>query len=772
MEVKEIIRKQKAAAEKNDVAEKLYAPAGIFFSLVLGFLSAGTKLGGSGAPLCASVAAAVSPLKGFAAFVGTMTYLFLHGKVNSAVTEVIAIPAIILSKSLVTAVFGKELPPAAKGILAGAAYFICGMIAAFSYKITAALVIAIVFRGIICGTAAFLLGKMICEAEKGTAFSPDNRLALAAGYTILICMLCTVSTGTLNIGRAAGAFVILAAAYRAGSGTGGAAAALTAFAAGTASSTLLPSSPVLICSALTAGIFRRSGRLVLTLAFLGAGLAGSLVYGMPSDTLKLMADMTAAAVVFCALPDKVFRKPAARAGGERSVSVMQYGERLRFASAAVSDVRESFSKAAAVLEGKEQTTDISARVCEKVCSLCRTSAFCGESENHRIANYFRPTEKILEKKGFITERELHSSLECCPHRSAVAEAFNSSFRRSQSERRFSDASECMREITVEQLESTENMLTQLSAGAGIFPFCDEELSGYINEIISGAGVKNSRAALFSDHDGRVYIECFYEGMLNIKPDELAEKLSGAADRELAPPESISLGGITRLCFHEPEVFEAEIGSAKVNGSEDTSGDFGTVFRDGFGNLSILLSDGMGSGARAAVESCMTVSVIARMMRAGLGSEAAVRLVNLLLLAKSSEECFSTVDLLTINMFSGKAELTKLGAAQTFIKTNGTVKTVESWSIPVGIVSSVEINNRSVQLSDGDQAVMITDGICEECFPRVRELMLSIGVTAQDCAERIIDAAENFHGNNNKKERENNLCRQDDKTVYVVKMHKI
>ena len=764
MKLKEKIRPVQASAEKTEETRRLPVPAEIFFSALLGYLSAGTGFGIGGAPLCVSAAAAVSPLKGFAVFAGTMANLFLHEKINASVTEIIAIPAIILSGSLFSAVFGKPLSPFAKGIFAGAAYFICGMIAAFSLKITAALVMALVFRGIVCGAAAFLAGKIISAAEDGTVFSPDNRIALSAVYAILICILCTLSLGTVNVGRTAGAFLVLAAAYRAGSGAGGTAAALTSFAAGAASSALLPSSPILICSGLVSGMLRRNGRLTAALSFLGFGLAGALIYGMPSDTLKLLADMTAAAVIFCALPDRVFRRTAARAAGTNSVSVMQYGERLRFASAAVSDVRESFSKAARVLDRKEQTTDISRRVCGKVCSGCRTSAFCGESEKDRIEKYFRPAEKILDKKGFITEKELHKSLECCPHRAVLAEAFNSSFRKSQSERRFGDASECMREITAEQLESTENMLDFLSLGANLFPSCDEELSGYIKEIISSAGAKNSYAALFSDRLGRVYIECFYEGMLNMKTDELTEKLSLAADRELAPPESVSLGEITRLCFHEPETFEAEIGSAKVNGREETSGDFGTVFRDGFGNLSVMLSDGMGSGARAAVESCMTVSIVARMMRAGLGSEAAVRLINLLLLTKSPEECFSTVDLFTVNMFTGKAELIKLGAAQTFVKSNGTVKTVESWSIPVGIVSSVEINRRNIQLSDGDEVVMITDGICEECFPRVRELMLSMGVTAQDCAERIIAAAEN--------EKEKNLYRQDDKTVYVVKMHKI
>jgi len=43
-------------------------------------------------------------------------------------------------------------------------------------------------------------------------------------------------------------------------------------------------------------------------------------------------------------------------------------------------------------------------------------------------------------------------------------------------------------------------------------------------------------------------------------------------------------------------------------------------------------------------------------------------------------------------------------------------------------------------------------------------MLSLGVTAQDCAERIVAEAE--------KGKEDDPSRHDDKTVYVVKIHKI
>ena len=640
--------KEKVVKEppKVSAAEKITRPnsaSGLFLSAMLGFLAAGTNIGGSGSPLAAAAAAVLSPAKAAAAFAGAMGHFLISGGVGKNLTEVIAMPAIILSGTFLRKFFGgeKSLSPAFSGIHAGLAYMICGVIAAVAYKFTGGLFLAIIFRSALCGGAAFFAASFFNAREKGLSLTDEVKISAAVVYALAICMLCGISLGTFNAGRMAGAF---------------------------------------------------------------------------------------------------------------------------FAAAAVSEVRESFDKAAKVLDRSERENDISSEVCGKVCTQCRSGAFCGENPGHRTKTYFRPAEDFLEKKGYITEKELHKGLECCPHKNLLAEAFTDIYRKKQIEKRLTEAALSMREITSEQLLGTEKLLDFLSRAPEIYPSCDEELSCRIREFLAEAGAEKPAVSVFFDSGGRIFAECFYEGLLNIGMEELAEKISEAADRDMDVPEAVTMGEVTRLCFHEPTVFEAEIGQARVNGREDASGDFGTVFRDGFGSVSVLISDGMGSGARAAVESCMTVSLMTKIMRAGLGSEYAVRLINLLLLTKSSDECFSTVDLLTVNLFTGKSEIVKLGAAQTFLKTNGTVKNVEGWSTPVGIVGSVEISRRFAQLGDGDEAVMITDGICEEVFPRVRELMLSVGVTAQDCAERIIAAAE--------KDKDGDLYRQDDKTVYVVKIHKI
>ncbi|MBQ8176304.1 MAG: SpoIIE family protein phosphatase [Oscillospiraceae bacterium] len=728
-----------------------------------GYLAAGTTIGG-GVPLCTAITAVCPAFCGAAAFAGAMLKFFTEGSFTGYVTEIISMPAVILARAAVTSVFGIKLTPKGFFLLSASAYIICGMIAAFQWEITPALIAAIIFRGAICGCTVFFASRAYDCSGQGFALTAQSTLSYAVVYTICICMLCGISLGTVNAGRTAGLLVTAMLAYRYGISGGGAASALSALAFSATSSSMASTSAITVCSGLALGIAAKRGKLFSAAVFICTTSACSLVFGMPADTLKLIPDTAIAAVLFCIIPENVMRKPVAAEFSAPSAAVKQYGNRLRFAASAVSDVKISFAKAADVFDRKQYESSVASSVCEKVCSLCKNSAFCGESEEQRIRNYFLPTEEILESKGFVTENELHKALDRCTQKSMLAEAFNDFHRLEILEKKSGNITGCMREITLEQLSGTEDMLNFFSKGSEQFPCCDERLSEYIREALSEYGVRSPAASVFSDNEGRIYIECFYEGLLNARLETVTEKFEKICDREFDMPEVISFNRTTRLCFCEMPVFGVETGRAVMNGREDTSGDSDVFFRDGFGNVYLLISDGMGSGVRAAVESCMTVSLMTRIIRAGLGINAAVRLINLLLLTKSADESFATVDLMKLNLFSGRAEIIKLGAAQTFIKSNGTVKTVESWSTPVGIVSTVEISKRNILLSDGDEVVMITDGINEECFPRVRELMLSMGITPQDCAERIIASAESFVQSKN--------CHKDDKTVCVVKLHKI
>lgn len=146
-------------------------------------------------------------------------------------------------------------------------------------------------------------------------------------------------------------------------------------------------------------------------------------------------------------------------------------------------------------------------------------------------------------------------------------------------------------------------------------------------------------------------------------------------------------------------------------------DDGVVSGDSFslaempdGRAVVLLSDGMGTGPRASLESGATVSMLEELMQAGLDREFAVKTVNSVLLLRSPEEVFATVDLLEIDRYSGLTEFVKIGAAPGFIKRGREISVVSSSTLPIGILSSVEAEVATRMLRPGDVIVMATDGL--------------------------------------------------------------
>ncbi len=468
--------------------------AALFLSAFFGFLAAGTRLGGNGAPLCTAITAAVPTFSGFAAFIGAMASFFVSGTFSAHVTEMIAMPAVIFARATLSPAFGRKIGYAASAGLAAAGYIICGLAASMAYKITAALILAIIFRGAVCGAAAYFFSKLLRAAEDGSVFASETKTALAAVYVLAVCMLGGIGFGAFNAGRIAGAFAILAASFRYGFAGGAAVGALSAFAFGTITPSMTSTAAIAVCAGTAAGYVSGKSKLYSAAAFLGTVFAGSLIYGMPSDSAKLIADATVAAAAFYVVPEKLYSKPFGRTSAPVSAAAVQSSDKLKFAAAAVADVRESFSKAAEVLERGDFENDISASVCGKVCAACRNGAFCGDSPEHRTEAFFRPAEAVLRKKGFITERELPDTLDHCPRRSALAEAFNEMYRLTRMEKRSGDLNGSMRELTLEQLSETEDMLRYLSSGSETFLSCDENLSERFCAVLKEYGAKKPSAA--------------------------------------------------------------------------------------------------------------------------------------------------------------------------------------------------------------------------------------------------------------------------------------
>lgn len=126
-------------------------------------------------------------------------------------------------------------------------------------------------------------------------------------------------------------------------------------------------------------------------------------------------------------------------------------------------------------------------------------------------------------------------------------------------------------------------------------------------------------------------------------------------------------------------------------------------------LLIGLSDGMGSGVAAAVESEPTISLAERMLAAGFGIRPAAQTVNSLMLLEGSEDTFATLDLSLVHLDRGDAEFVKIGAPPSFLVRKGKPERVEGHTPPSGILRDVPVDVRRRRIGAGDWLISLTDG---------------------------------------------------------------
>jgi stage II sporulation protein E len=144
-----------------------------------------------------------------------------------------------------------------------------------------------------------------------------------------------------------------------------------------------------------------------------------------------------------------------------------------------------------------------------------------------------------------------------------------------------------------------------------------------------------------------------------------------------------------------------------------------------GHFVAILSDGMGNGPKAAIESSTTVSILNKLLGIGIDRDVAVRMVNSVLLLNSPAESFATIDIVQIDLYHGQAEFIKIGASATYLKRGKEVWSIKSTSLPAGILDTIDIERTSIQLQPDDLIIMATDGVVDskETVPGKEEWLI-------------------------------------------------
>lgn len=236
---------------------------------------------------------------------------------------------------------------------------------------------------------------------------------------------------------------------------------------------------------------------------------------------------------------------------------------------------------------------------------------------------------------------------------------------------------------------------------------------------------------------------------NLSADEIGDLLSVLLNIHLvsAGDNAFFIGGEWQTFYYVEEArFHVLTGVAKaVKETEKISGDNYAFFEKDTGNLTALLSDGMGSGEKACADSTMVVELMQKFLEAGFQMEMAIQMINSALLTGGENTNMSTLDLCSLDLYNGECRFVKVGSACSYIKRQHLVDRISSGNLPLGIFQKPDMEAVGRTLMDGDYIIMVSDGILDALSQGIGEDMLSelIGSSNLENPGEMANAILNF-----------------------------
>ncbi|KLU62042.1 stage II sporulation protein E [Peptococcaceae bacterium CEB3] len=124
----------------------------------------------------------------------------------------------------------------------------------------------------------------------------------------------------------------------------------------------------------------------------------------------------------------------------------------------------------------------------------------------------------------------------------------------------------------------------------------------------------------------------------------------------------------------------------------------------------VICDGMGVGENAAKMSAMALTLLEQLMNTGFDPVEAVQALNSMLVLRSPEESFVTVDMAILALETDELTLIKAGAVASYIAGPEGAEALSAGGLPAGILDQIEVPVLETVFKPSQVLVMVSDGI--------------------------------------------------------------
>jgi len=541
-------------------------------------------------------------------------------------------------------------------------------------------------------------------------------------------------------------------------------------------------------SSLISGVFKPLGKSGVCLGFLLGNAIMTIYLNGSTEVLINIFDILLAALLLFVMPDKMLSY-VDELLSKKTKSFMEsktYTARIKELTAdKLTGIARSFEQLACTFDSiaekrkavnKNDVTVLFDQVAERVCKDCSLCFCCWGQEFHSTYQVmFKMLEK-LEDKGYVDERDLPEYFSSrCIRIYDFLNASNNLFEIYKNNLIWHNKINESRGLISQQLQGVSEIIRNLANELSMDLQFDEEMEKELMIQLDKAGIIAKEISVIQNAYGKYEVHIVFKSCGGIRNciKTAAPIISKVVGRKMIKEESSCTANRHHskcsVKYVEAQSYSVSTGVARMKKQgQQEYGDHYTFVQLKDGRFVLALSDGMGSGIKASKESSTTIALLEQLLDSGFDKDMAVKFINSVLVLKSPEESFATIDLSIIDLYTGNVEFVKIGAASTFIKKQDRVEVIKSTSLPAGILNNIDMELSNKTVSDGDFIVMMSDGVLdskEDAIKKeewVKEVLSEIDTTnPQEIADYLLKTAINH----------SNHYVSDDMTVLVAKIWK-
>lgn len=603
------------------------------------------------------------------------------------------------------------------GVLVGSSDIILHLIGAIS-------VTALVFP--IYYVVSYTL-KCIEEINTQHFFSIDEIVSIELFICLLIVGIGTISINDISFRNIAAILFIVALAFISDTNMGAGAGITMGIILGFATGNLMESIAIYGACGLVAGIFRESGKLFTALSFNIIFVIVTLYSGVFNNISFIEALVGTG--IFLLIPKKIYNKISLEINKDKKVghfSEVRFAEikdelteRLKDFTEVLSIMGKSLNNLVCndKLAIKNKGNALVENLSDRTCSDCDIRYMCWKRELHQTYNAFSDLIRNYENNSGTFPHELEKK---CIKKYALVKNLEDIMNIYMVNETLKSRLGEGRKILSNHINNMSVTISEIVDEFGNELHLCTDVEKSIKKALLKYGVNFGSLICYNDKNGRIKIKMQMENcmgsqaciktVLPIINETIGKNMSIGS-------EGCNINSKNNMCeFVIEEAPKYHINShvaVATKEGEKFTGDSYSYGRTKDGNYITVISDGMGSGPEAGLESKVSVEIIEKFMEVGFDEKIAIDAVNAIMSIKFSEdEKFSTLDMNKIDLYTGNAKFMKVGAIESFIKRGNKVEVINSNTLPFGVLEEPDVDTVEKQVGNGDVIVSISDGILD------------------------------------------------------------